>query len=208
MYIGNWILDTWVWTLRTLDWPGLGKLVSPLEARMDHKHLWLTRKNLPGNKVHQDRWCTVVFTTLCWCLPSCAAVHCCIVMDEVLVAALQGWFAKVTLDTGQSYLHHTTTTNWETWQRHWISINCWRLLVILEIAKVAADHPAHASDEQEKLAAHLRGNQSIGVFFHWTVFHLDSMHCITFFRATGQNWWTDMFPGVPALPLTEVLVPM
>ena len=102
---------------------GLGKLVSLLEARMDHKHLWLTRKNLPGNKVHQDRWCTVVFTTLCWCLPSCAAVHCCIVMDELLVAALQGWFAKVTLDTGQSYLHHTTT-NWETWQRHRVSINC------------------------------------------------------------------------------------
>ena len=30
------------------------------------------------------------------------------------------------------------------------------VLDILEIAKVAADHPAHASDEQEKLAAHLR----------------------------------------------------
>ena len=33
---------------------------------MDHwiRHLWLTRKNLPGNKLHQDRWCIVLFNTL------------------------------------------------------------------------------------------------------------------------------------------------
>ena len=77
-------------------------------------------------------------------------------MDGVLVAALQGWFAKVTLDTGQSQLHHPAPPTGKLGSAIEFQSIVDVSLIFLKIAKVAADQPAHASDEQEKLAAHLR----------------------------------------------------
>ena len=124
-----------------------------------------TRKNLPANKLHQDR-CTH------WCV-HCrfqAALHCTVdynplpctnvqSVDNVVVA-----IARLVCKSDPGHWtqlppqsHHQPGNLAAPWHFYQL-LTSW---IFLKIAKVAADHPANASHREEKLAAHIEANDQL-----------------------------------------------